>query len=924
MLEFLKVQNPEQIKSLLKTYNPLTDTWIVSDLKSKQEIQNECVKRHGYFTDDAIMRVSDFWRLWIRRIEPTLQVVSSDFIRSLIQNFVDLYGESLGVLESETSTLDKAVQEFAPILLHPASDEILEEWLLSQSQQQEKKWHRWYKLSKVCLKYIVEEKKALDAKWSAAYLQTVDLTVFSWSRKMIVDLGSELTTVEMGLFKHLSQHQDVVLVTPDPVWKEKFPYLLNTYKENFGFGNVQEITSSESSYQPTAEQFVRLSTQLAEIKFVVSTVRKWADSGVDLNQIAIISTEIESYWPVLRHYLVEEGIPARKGIVARLNSLGDVQSLLAALKSYSSDVAWDSLERSYFSDSERVNSDKANLNFDKFKSLFYQLYDQDDLGRDQKIKDLFYRQLDFNSEIDRDGFLAAMVKVWMMLPPSKNKNELFEVIFKDFLGQSLNIRMRFSRWTQFLKNRLSSKEVAIERDTHEGVYVLPLMSAQMIDVSHRIYLGLNDEFYHKKQTSLMSLQDSMTLRSQFDLAVDFSEESYADFNLRWQSLSCNQNTFFTTSHMSFKAEPLNSSLFFIENLPVSVVLNPEPTRLDELQKSMGIQSQRKAMQEAQTSSFSQKRLLEDLNGYEGKIASSVFKELSVSDIENYAQCGFKLLAAKGFRLRDLPQISLDLDPRQRGSLVHALFEYCLQQMENNTYAINGVQSFLDEKRTEFGLYREQEAHWQIQRAKLVLLAERFYAFESDRLKFFKTQTEKVVQVHFDLQQLRFASEKPEVGFQFNFRVDRIDTHKQKKYSVVYDYKSSAYQVSNFGSWLTKLQFQMMLYMLALELELQKPHAIDEEKTIEPVKAALYYQYKSFDLTKGIIEQELALNDFGMTKRNKSLITAEALEDFKKEFSVKVSEVLTKLNESIFSTVPADFETCKECDWRKLCRAPHLM
>ncbi|AGH96204.1 PD-(D/E)XK nuclease family protein [Pseudobdellovibrio exovorus] len=912
MLEFLKVQNPEQIKSLLKTYNPLTDTWIVSDLKSKQEIQNECVKQQGYFTDDAIMRVSDFWRLWIRRIEPTLQVVGSDFIRSLIQNFVDLYGEKLGVLESETSTLDKAVQEFAPILLHPASDEILTEWLSSQSQP--KKWHRWYKLSKICLKYIVEEKKALDSKWSAAYLQTVDLAIFSWPRKMIVDLGSELTTVEMGLFKHLSQQQQVTLVTPEPIWKEKFPYLLNTYKENFGFGKVQELSAVDvkayPSHQLSSEQFVRLSTQLAEIKFAVATVRKWAEAGVDLNQIAIVSTEIESYWPVLRHYLFEEGLPARKGIVARLNSLGDVQSLLAALKSYSSDVAWDSLERSYFADNE-----KANLNFDKFKSLFYQLYDQDDLGRDQKIKDLFYRQLDFNSEIDRDGFLAAMVKVWMLLPTSKNKNELFELIFKDFLGQSLNIRMRFSRWTQFLKNRLSSKEITIERDTQEGVYVLPLMSAQMIEVSHRIYLGLNDEFYHKKQTSLMSLQDSMTLRSQFDLAVDFSEESYADFNLRWQGLSCDQNTLFTTSHMSFKAEPLNSSLFFIENSPVSAVLNPEPTRLDELQKNMGAQSQ----WDVEASVFSQKRLLEDLHGYEGKVVSPVFKELSVSDVENYAQCGFKLLAAKGFRLRDLPQISLDLDPRQRGSLVHALFEYCLQQMENGNYTIAGVQNFLDEKREEFGLYRQQDSHWQIQRAKLVLLAERFYNFELDRLKFFKTQTEKVVQVHFDLQQLKFAASKPEVGFQFNFRIDRIDTHKQKNYTVVYDYKSSSYQVSNYGSWLTKLQFQMMLYMLSLELLSQ-----DATDDIAPVKAALYYQYKTFDLSKGIIEQELALTDFGMTKRNKSLIADEVLQEFKNEFSAKVAEVLTKLNESIFSTVPADFETCKECDWRKLCRAPHLM
>lgn len=909
MLEFLKVKNPEQIKSLLKTYDPLKDTWIVSDLKSKQEIQQECISRHGYFTDDAIMRVSDFWRLWIRRIEPTLNVVGADFIKSLVQNFVDLYGPSLEILDSETSTLNKAVQEFAPILLHPSSDEVLEEWLASQSQP--KKWHRWYKLAKLCLKYIVEEKRALDSKWSAAYLQTLDLTIFTWPRKMFIDLGSELTTVEMGLFKHLSQHQDVILVTPEPNWKEKFPYLLNTYKENFGFGKVSDSTSEGYEFSLQQKQFVRLSTQLAEVKFAISTVRQWADAGVDLGKIAIISTEIESYWPVLKHYLIEEGLPARKDTVARLNSLGDVQSLLAALKNYSQDVAWDSLERSFFADSE-----KAGLSYDKFKSLFYQLYDEDDLSRDQKVKELFYRKLDFNSETDRDGFLAAVIKIWLTLPQTKNKNELFELVFKDFLSQSLNIRMRFSRWTQFLKNRLSSKEVTVERNSQEGIYILPLMSAQMVDVSHRIYLGLNDEFYHKKQTSLMSLQDSISLRSQFDLAVDFSEESYADFNLRWQGLACNQNTVLTTSHLSFKAEPLNSSLFFIENSPVSETISPMPTRLDELQKQMGLQI---GWQE-NSDRFSSDRLREDVQGYQKHIGSAVFRELSVSDIENYAQCAFKLLASKGFRLRDLPQISLDLDPRQRGSLVHALFEFCLNAIEQRSYSTESVQEFLDKKREEYGLYRNQDPHWQIQRAKLLALADRFHTFEQDRLKFFSAQAEKPVLVHFDLQQGKFTSDKPDQGFQFNFRIDRIDTHKQKKYAVVYDYKSSAFQVSNYGSWLADLQFQMMLYMLALEVT----DATVMPTEVNPVKAALYYQYKSFDLTKGIVDQELAISDFGLTKRNKSLIDADELQSFKEQFVMKLSEVLKQLDQYVFNTVPADAETCQMCDWRKLCRAPHLM
>ena len=88
MLNFLKVHSPSDIKFVLKEqYNPLTDTWIVSDLKSKQEIQQLALEKNGYFTDDAILRVSDFWRLWLRRFEPTLNIVSSDFIRAMTSHF---------------------------------------------------------------------------------------------------------------------------------------------------------------------------------------------------------------------------------------------------------------------------------------------------------------------------------------------------------------------------------------------------------------------------------------------------------------------------------------------------------------------------------------------------------------------------------------------------------------------------------------------------------------------------------------------------------------------------------------------------------------------------------------------------------------------------------------------------------------------
>lgn len=940
MLEFLKVKNPNQIKNLLQKFDPLQETWIVSDLKSKQEIQNDAIEKYSYYSDEAILRISDFWKLWIRRIEPTLNVVTSDFIKSLVQHFVDEYGSKLEIIDSEVSTLNKAIQEFAPILLHPSSDEVLEEWLITQ--QPEKKWRRWYQLAKFCINFIVYEKNVIDSKWCAAYLQTLDLKFLTWQRKLYIDLGSELSSVEMGLLKYISQKQDVIIISPDPIWKEKFPYILNTYDENFGYGGLlsslkSEVSFGDESFIPNKNQFVKLSTQLAEVKFAVGRIRQWVDEGVVLNEIAIVSADIEAYWPVLQYYLEEEGIAYKKDLVVQLSGLGEVQNLLAAIKNVSSEVSWDSLEKNIFSDTTDFESSKQNIlgiKFEKFKSLFYQLYDEHDLFRDQKIQNLYYKKIDFNSEIMRDDFLSYLVKSWMDLPhlakqgihPNQNVNQvndLFSIIFRDFLIESLDIKIKFSRWVAFLKNRMSHKEVIVKKNNDNGISILPLMSAQINDSRYRIYIGLNDEYYHKKQNSLMSLTDSNTLKSEFDLAVDYSEESYLDFNLRWQSLACNETTIYTSAHISFAAEPLNASAFFIENSPEAEIIAPVTTRLDELQKQLAT-----IEMPAQINEFnhliSAERLLQDLNSIPKNtefknINSKTFHQLSVSDSETYAQCSFKLLASKGFRLRDLPQTAIDLDPRQKGSLVHALFEFCINLIKKNEYSLTALSLFLDQKRIEFNLFQHLDAHWNIQKNKFLQLAEKFYQFEVNRIKNFDIETEKSIEIYFDRLTKKFtkikSEQNPENYFIFKMRIDRVDTHKLKEYSVVYDYKSSAYQVSNYNKWLSDLQFQMLLYMRAMELEI---------KSTTQVKGAIYYQYKTFDLKKGLIEENVALADFALSKRNKCLIDEDAQIAILSEFNEKLANLLEQLNLKIFKAEPADIDLCKECDWRKLCRAPHLM
>lgn len=912
MLRFLKVTHPLDIQEAIKQYDPLLHTWLVSDLKSKQEIQSESVARHGYFTDDAIMRISDFWRLWMRRLDPTVQVVSGDFIRVLVQSFVEQHGSKLDLLESEVSTLATAVQEFAPLLIHPSSRELMAEWLEEdfKRQQKSKKWQRWYQLADACLNSIIQSHHVIDSKWSAAYLQSVNLDSFKWSRPLFVDLGSELSAVEMGLFKILSQHQDVTIITPDPSWAERFPFLLKVYGVNEGFGQISRVKSPVKPAPLKAQQFKRISTQLGEVKMAVSQCRLWADQGVPLNEMAILAADIEKYWPVLQTYLDEEGLPYKKETVAQLNSLGDIQNLTARLKSLSQDVSWDSLEKTFFS-----KEADTEFRFEKFKALFYQLYDEDDLGRELKIKNLFYKQIDLNAEIERDQFLGLLVKTWMTLPASNMKDELFEVVFKDILAQSLDIPLKMPQWLQFFSSRLSRKELILKRGAEDGLHVLPLMSAHMLSLQHKVYIGLNDEFFNRKNNMLMSSADAQKINDDLGLSLDVSEENALDFNLRWQAGGQTdgavESTLFTSAHLSFSADPLNASLFFIENSPQSETSSPARTRLDEMQlQYSSIENIQKSV-----TSTSAARLEYDMTGVQIKTSPERFKKLSASELENYAQCSFKLLAAKGFRLRDEAQIAIDLDPRDRGNLVHALFEHLIGSMNEKTYSTETVTAFLDQERVTRGLYTQQEPIWLVQRNKFLNLAQKFVEFESERAKVFSTQTEKEVALYFDLNQKKFTLEPTSNGFAFNLRLDRIDRHRQKKYAVIYDYKSSGYAVKKSDKWLDEKQFQMLLYITALKLTAPEGLA---------VKGSLYYFYKSFDIKTGLIDQAIGLEDFLFHKKNSSLYAEDDFAQIEKDFIEVVTTVLEKLNEGVFEAKPFKNTICDDCDWRQLCRAVHLM
>ena len=889
MLNFINIADANEIKTYVDQFNSQNSTWIVSDLKSKLDIQNRCLNKDGFFLDDSILRISDFWRLWLRRLSPDLSVVSSDFIKILVQNFI--HSDQFKDFELEPhqhSTVYRYLNELAPVILSPQSDEIIQDWMKTKN----KTWYKWYLISRLCLNYLVREKKVIDSQWIPSFIQNLDMNFFSWQKHIYLDLGSEMTSVEMGIFQILSKKNDVTVFVPNPDWKDKYRYLLNTYATNSGYSaqSTQITTSSKVKDEiSNSSHYMRFSTEALEIKYIVSQVRAWIDSGSEPIHIGLMSPRVEEYWPILKIHLDQEGIPYNKKNVASMLSLGCFQLLISKIKSLSRDVSWESLEQSYYGEAEAPD----HLEYEKFKAQFFELMDAEDLFRQDEIKKIFYHKINLKNRIKRLPFLAVVFKTWSDLNLAENKVALsyLEIAFKDFLSRTTDLEVSVDQWVSIFTAGLSQKEVTLDKAEGTGIDIGSSQSSHLFNVQNVIWFGLDDSGFKKNSNSMIPLVDIEELKYEFDFPLNYPEESHTEFNIRWLSEYRFNQQIFTCSLFNSQAEPLNTSSLILENClapDVQFNLQDHGTRLDSLQ----------LIQQAT------EKIQLELHDHEVVVPEYRPGELSMTDVINYDHCAFKLLAAKGFKLKDYPVVSIDLDPRQRGSVSHSLFEYLVTDKRYKNFDALQTSTFLDTLRQGYKLYLNMDDFWQAQKKKLMETAVKFSQFENKRIAGLTIK---------HLVELDFKLKLKEISV--NGRIDRVDVFDDEA-AVIFDYKRSASDGTSYGvNWMGKKEFQMLFYMLALQETLNLKD-----------QAAYYFFYKNMEVYKGIMNEAAAeASDIyqAIQPRKKSVVSNETYLNLKSEFKNYILNLEQKLHAGIFTARPFKVEICTSCDWNTLCRAHHL-
>lgn len=913
MLEILRLPRRSAAVPLMDSFEADQSTWIVSDLRSKHEFQHMLLEKNGGYLDTSVLRASDLWKLLLRRARPEIQLVSRDFVRSLIRSFLSEHGTALGYGPSSERSVLAAMDRFAPVVFHERGDELMEEWF-SENPASKEKWGANYLLARVALKRLLAD-QMIVAKWAPAVLQTEPDFERHWDLPLIVDLGTELGTAEAQLFLRLSKRAPVTVLEPDPAWRGESEAVLRAYRDIEGAA-TRTSRLKEGSAPEGRRLALRVSGQLAEVKTAVATARRWLDDGVAPHEIAILAPEIEEYWPVLKAYLDEEGIPADKPVAVKLNSYPSLSRWLARLRPKRGELTAADLELSFYS------SDlKHRLRHEDFFSLFANLYGEEDLKRHAIVEDAFARGPQFGEKMNRDEFLMAAALLWDSNDPLAPLLKLAREIFQNAVPGTV---FPLGEWIRYTEAVAASGEITIEEGRAGGVLVTNFSSAKTSRLRRRVFLGLTEEGLRKAERNPLPLSDIGRL-SDLGFHLDHPDHGVLEFELRWLVESPSEEDIYVTGVSTFDGSiRAPASLWLkIQGAGGHGLAIPEPTRQDLVQQAAPEQWRAVRAWSEERLERLLRRLRVDLGDEEqAPIRAPLPAQLSPSLVTRYLDCPFEAATSVLFRLRDLEKIDLDLANSGLGTLTHAVFQAVTDGgwLSRPEISDEDIAALVTEKKNDLSLILAEESWWEPILKRQVRVVKEFIRVEKNwKANFPALQllpSEQTWEIYFDPQTGHFQNEDGEGLLRIAGRVDRLETDGEGRFVVV-DYKKSDANLGHQDDWLKKNELQLLFYMWALEKGALGGHNGE-------VIGAFYYVYRDFTRAKGFQIDEKAGGLFPPpSRKSKRSATVETKEGLFKELEEKISIVVKGLVEGEWAPHPREPEMCVRCKWTGLCRAPHL-
>ena len=857
MISLQKIRSPHEAQILFQETDFHQQTWLVSDLRSKLELQKNLLKSVGYFEDEMILRASEFWRLLLRRSFPEMQLASTHFLKALIR---DRHQEP-----GADEILLPLLNQFSQVFSHPEGWELLQEWF-STSQGAKARSLEWILKARDLFEETIAL-KLISPKWVSPWLLHQDLDLKKlWSRDLIVDLGVELNGSESEFFNLLSENFEIKILEPVSLWDEKFFYLKKPFLK-WEEPKAKKISSPielSSSFQ-----VFRYASPLAEAKHAVAWARKWLDEGTPADEILITAPSIENYWPFLEPLLSREGIDVSKDLVVSLESHLEFQKWFSKLKIAKKSFEYSDLENAVF-----MNSELPIKNFEKFARLFHQILEPSDLQRDQDIEEAFHGASLPEGPMSLKVFLGTALRYW----PEDGQLRNLEAPLRKMLEQDANhLFLNFENWLFLLEQVTNTQEKLVRSGISNGIRLENLSSAQSSALTHRLFLGLTESQLRTHEFTFFNPQEVEKLDLDTGFQLHHPEQTASIYHLYWQRQSLK-----TTDHFIYAMSDFNGGadsphpfcLELEESLGKNAGVSLPPQNVADVEMGHAFLQWQKELDQEDQSSIEKISIPQDL-------------VLNVSMLENFRMCPFRFLASSYFSLQDLSDLDLDPDPRSLGQIAHRLFQSLTQEPRRFDFSDLELRKKVDEVLLE--KFASEEKVWHPFRERWVQLARRFLEFE-------KNEISKSLQKTLG-SEIRFQTSLH--GFSWKGSIDRVDRLKSGKLRV-FDYKSSESKFS-FKNWQKNEHVQLPFYSWLIE----QGH-ISSLKN-EEVESASYYVFKDFSLHPDSIGPEIR----------------EMLQSHMQWAREESEKFVESLKKGEFPAKPKDEKTCESCQWRTLCRAPHL-
>ncbi len=920
MLEIIKVQKRSDILQQFSQFNAKTQSWLVSDLRTKLEIQNRLIERDQFFVDTSILRATDLWRLLYRRQYPKKKIIERGWARIILSNFLRQNISDLKLNQASASTILEMIEFFLPLLSHPEGEERFRDWLENHLNIKDR-WAEWYILTKLCFQYLYEEKDFVLPSWFSSLLiqQSSPQAIVTdhWQRTLWVDLGGQILWSEAELLKILSRQIEIKVFVVESEWQNDFKYKMRPYAHLESHATKKSKLPSSDLFHNKIIQVKKFSGELAEIRHCVSVVRDWVNQGILPSTIGIISPDIENYWPVLQCFLDQEGIPTNKEVTTKLSSLPSVQQWMAGNRLLLKEVRSVDLEMHFYK--------SQNLNYEEFKSLFANILGSEDLKKHSQMKELYLKPLSLSTAPNRDEWIVFISRLWSAEDDTKPLALILDEIYHH--GYS-DTRLPRHDWLEHLESLVVRLEISLKSANPNGVHLASLMAAPSFKMRKRIFIGLSEDSLKQSSSQFLSHFEVEKLFSDLGFFLENHDLSSKEFELRMLAETDSEEDVFTFGIVTLSGKMQAPSSFWLKlNIDEAQVMAPLSTRWDDIQHANSdfyLNSLRGFSDEEVKRLKARIEMDQNPEQFE-KFISAEKPSLSPSRVETYLDCPFKFAVQAIFYLKDLPEVDLHIDPRIFGSFVHDLFEILSSNKKNydlSTFEIeNTVQNIYENK---FKKIFHQEL-WPAYKNRFLLIAQRFIEFEKnwfirfpktltvDREKSWSYQVWQEEGVLKSQKMDKKAHDKSSSRFFMSGKIDRVDSDGAR-HLVVIDYKSGSSSAENYINWKDNNKLQLLFYIWALENDVMEKNE---------VVGAFYYVFKNMERHRGLGLREGSSELFSMAERAGAWADLPTKKSLIEDLEKTLIEVMSHIDEGLFPPRPREEEICIECHWRQMCRAPHL-